>query len=868
MNARWEATTPNNLPAPISAFIGRAREKAALQGMLLANRLVTLTGPGGAGKTRLALEVAAELLPAFPDGVFFVSLATARDPALVLARIAQALGLQENDAQPLRDRLRLYLRDRKVLLLLDNFEQVAAAAPDVAALLRACPQLTILVTSRSVLHVLGETEFPLSPLQLPDLKQLPPLEELARYEAIDLFVQRARALNPSFALDEDNAPVIAEICVRLDGLPLAIELAAARTRALSPRALLARLSHRFELLTGGARDLPEHQRTLRDTIAWSYDLLAPPERTLFRRLSVFAGGFDLEAAERLGHIGEPVDVVNGIVALIDESLLLRVDPPQGEPRYAMLETIREFGLEQLDQTDEAEAIRTAHAQYYLELAERAEPQLKTEAQLVWLARLETEQENFRAALQWSLASPERIETALRLVVALGAFWALRTYLSEGRRWLERVLAQAATQPRTDPAFRRLHAWAAFRAATLAEFQGDLAAGHAWLQMALEEARALGDASLVGYCLVHLAPAAMGRGDLAAARAMLEEALGHHRSVDDRWGMAGALGLLGLALAIDGDIEAGRARAEEGARLARTTGDRWRIATSLFHLYMLMLDRAHERERRALLEECLAYFAEVGDRWGMGKQLFGLAVLARLDGDRKRAAAFRRRAVTMFAELGREPAYQTVGYGPPAVPLLQRYADARLRLAWRQEGLALARAAGAGAAVLDFLEAVAVSAAGVATDAATARLAVQWLGAAESARQQQTAKRNPAWEPTYNAGLAMLRQRLGEAEFAAAFAAGQAMPLTEALDAADAWTPPPLGRSTIAARPSETYPAGLSAREVEVLRLVAAGLTNAQIAEQLTLSPLTVNAHLRAIYNKLGVSSRSAATRFAIEHHLV
>jgi len=456
---------PNNLPAQAALLVGREKEIEAVRGRLLRPdvRLLTLTGPGGTGKTRLALQVAAEVLDDFEHGVFFVALAPISDPGLVVPTMAQTLGLKETAGQPLIETLKDYLRDRALMLVLDNFEQVLAAASRVAELLAAGPQLKVLVTSRAVLRVYGEHEFPVPPLTLPDPQRLPPPERLTQYEAVRLFIERALAVKPDFAVTNDNAPAVAEICRRLDGLPLALELAAARIRLLPPQAMLARLERRLPLLTGGARDLPARQQTLRNAIAWGYDLLGPGEQTLFRRLAVFVGGCTLEAAEAVG--GGAVEVLDGIESLVGKSLLRQEEGVGGEPWFAMLETIREFALERLEESGEAEAIRRQHAAHYLELAEQAESALKGSQQMAWLEQLEREHDNLRAALRRSVERGEA-EYGLRLGGALGRFWWMHGYLIEGRAWLTALLAlpgassstaaralalfSAARNPRTGP----------------------------------------------------------------------------------------------------------------------------------------------------------------------------------------------------------------------------------------------------------------------------------------------------------------------------------------------------------------------------------------------------------------------------------
>jgi predicted ATPase len=434
---------PTNLIAPLTRLIGRKQDLAAVRNALLRSeaRLLTLIGPPGIGKTRLSIAVAHDIQAAFADGAYFVALAPLGDPALVLATIAQMLEVRETAGQPLLETLKRVLHARRLLLLLDNFEHLLDAAPLVVELLEACPGLKALVTSRAALHVRGERLYAVPPLLLPDLTHLPATVRLARNPAIALFVERAQAVMPDFRLTEQNAPAVAAICARLEGLPLALELAATRIKLLSPETLLARLEQRLSLLTDGARDLPPRHRTLRAAIEWSYELLDVGVQTLFCRLGVFVGGCTLDAATAVSNTTNDVlvDVTGGIASLLDKSLLQQVEGMDGEARFTMLETIREYALERLEQSGEAEAVRQRHAEYCLALAEIAEPHLQQHDQLSWLDRLEREHDNLRAALRWVLDG-DAGEIGLRLAAALAEFWFIRSYRSEARGWFEAVLA--------------------------------------------------------------------------------------------------------------------------------------------------------------------------------------------------------------------------------------------------------------------------------------------------------------------------------------------------------------------------------------------------------------------------------------------
>ena len=629
---------PNNLPLQPTPFLGRERELAAV-GTLLRTpsmRLLTVTGPGGTGKTRLALQAAADALDHFADGVWFVNLAPIGDPALVVSTIAQVLGVQEHGQQPLGDLLTHYLRDKALLLLLDNFEQVTAAAPAVADLLGVAPRLRVLVTSRAPLHLRGEHEYSVPPFAVPDPQHLPALATLTQYDAVRLFVERAQEVRADFAVTNANAPAVAEICVRLDGLPLAIELAAARVRLFPPQALLARLGSRLKLLTGGARDLPARQQTLRGAIDWSYSLLQPDEQVLFARLAVFVGGRTFEAIEAVCNPEGMLDVLAGVESLVEKNLLRQEEGPGGEPRFVMLETIHEYARERLELSGEGADLRQRHAEYFCQVAEAAAAEFEGAHQGAALARLATEQDNLRAALMWALERREG-ETSLRLASALGYFWNASGQLqvSEGRQWLEAALAmtlpaQAAVLA-AGPA-SALRAKALHRATFAAIVQGDYGAARQRVEEALALSRARADTPAIAQSLNILGMLAGAQGDFATAGERHAEALALARELDDPLGLATLLNDVGWHAYLAGDGVRALALLEESLALLRQIGDTttW-IVYTLESLGMILIDHGDHARARALLTEGLHLAEQRGDKYQVRCALDGLAWLAAPEG---------------------------------------------------------------------------------------------------------------------------------------------------------------------------------------------------------------------------------------------
>ena len=644
-------TRPSNLPIPGSAFVGRDKELAAAKELLLRRdvRLVTVTGPGGIGKSRLALEVARDMVEHFPLGVYFVPLAGFSDPSSIAIVIAQTLGVRETGGQPQLDTLKEYLQNSlsaPMLLLIDNFEHMVAAAPMLAELMAAAPHLKLLVTSRAALHVYDEHEFPVPPLAVPDVKPLPPLEVLLQYSAISLFIQRAAAVKPDFKLNEDNAAAVAEICSRLDGLPLAIELAAARTKLLSPSAMRTRLASRLQLLTGGARDLPARQQTLRQAIDWSYDLLSAPEQKLFRRLSVFVGGCTLEAVESVCDTKQDLelDVLDGMASMVDKSLVRQIEQADGEPRFVMLETIREYGLGKMAESGEEMQTRRAHAAYCLVLAEEGAAEDTGANQTEWLDRFELEHDNFRTALEW-LTETDAAEWGLRLGAALFRFWEMREYLAEGRDHLGKVLKLGGAAAPTNARLRAL-----FAAGVLAGEQGDYVVADVLLKESLEIGRLLEDKRIIAVSLNALAVTARDRGDLAASRVLFEESLALWRELHDALAVARALSNLANVVKLGEDYTHALSLYEECLSIFRELGARTGVAWALNHQGDVARDQSDSEAARSLYEQSLATFRELNDRWGIAGSLADLGNLAREQGDYRAADLLYRESIGVFQAL--------------------------------------------------------------------------------------------------------------------------------------------------------------------------------------------------------------------------
>jgi predicted ATPase/DNA-binding CsgD family transcriptional regulator len=845
---------PNNLPLQLTSFIGREPQIAEVKRLLGTSRLLTLTGAGGSGKTRLALQVASQVVDEYPDGVHFVGLAPVTDLALVVPTVARILGVQELAGQPLIETLKAYLQGKELLLLLDNFEQVVGAAPAVVDLLLAAPDLKVMVTSREPLHLQGEQQYYVPALELPEPNQQVPIEVLSEKEAVILFVERARSVRPDFELTDENAFSVAQICVRVDGLPLAIELAAARIRILSPQEILSRLDSRLKLLTGGATNLPHRHQTLRNAIDWSYDLLGGSEQQLLRCMSVFQGGRSLEALEAVcrfdGHDGRDgrdghddtlqMDLLDGVQSLIDKSMLRPRAGSDGEMRYWLSVTIHEYAREKLEESGEPPALQKEHALYFMRLAEEAEPHLTGKKQQEWLDRLEDEYNNLRAALAWAWeqahagsrrgseeSSQEAAEIGLRIGGAIWRFWAVRGLPTEGREQLERALSVPEEVLQACSAGSRANALN--RAGYLAERQGDYSSARSLIQAALVLGREAGDKQSMSVSLNTLGIVAKEQGDYTGARALYEESLALRRELGDKWGITASLNNLGSVAYEQGDYTGARVLIEESLALRRELGDKSGIVLVLGSLANVAYGQGDYTGAHVLIEESLALHREIGNKSGIEPCLDLLGVMAYEKGDYAGARTLYEECLALGRELGDKNniAVSLAGLGGVAVGVGQVERGARL------------------------------------------------LGVVEGLLGSMGAVLGREHLLPYERAVAAARSLLGEEAFERAWQQGRGMSMEQAIVYAIQDVPEAKPQTSIrvqaareaAAKLKQSYPNELSRREAEVLRLLAESLTNKQMAERLFLSRNTVRAHLYSIYSKIDVPNRGAAIRFANEHGL-
>ncbi|HEV7129154.1 MAG TPA: tetratricopeptide repeat protein [Ktedonobacterales bacterium] len=762
------------LPAYLTRLIGREHDEAMVAHLLRRPdvRLLTLIGPAGIGKTRLAVQVAGSSAAEFRDGVHFVDLAAVRDPNTVLTMIAQTLGVHDPGSPLAADQLSASLRGKQVLFTLDNFEQVVAAAPQIAELLAAHPEVKALVTSRAALRVRGEQEYAVPPLELPDPRHILTSEgDLTRYAAIALLLQRVRAIKPAFEVTAATAPIMAHICRRLDGLPLAIELAAPLLKLLSPTALLARLEHQLSVLSGGALDLPARQRTMEHTIAWSYDLLDQEEQALFRQLGVFVGGWTLGAAEAVCSPASASRVLDGMARLIDKSLVRQIGEAAAEPRFGMLEAIREYAVQQLDASAEAAAPRRSHAAYYMALAELAAPQLTGPDQDAWLDRLAGEYDNIQAAIGWALASGE-VLLGLRLAGPLLRFWYVRGHLSEGRMWLEQLLARAASIPA--PELEGPRARALYTAGVLAAEQSDYRRASELAAASGALYQHLGDARWTAAALVLGGNVAKFQADYARAAQLFEDALAEFKRLGDDQFTAVALNNLGAVLIEQGDYLRATALYEESLALKRRVGDRHAIGVALQNLGDLAHRQQHHARAALLYAECLVIRREQADTGSIAQLLSNMGAVAIAQGDYAHARALLDESATLCRETGLQWALAHVSKNLGDLAR-DEGAYAHARSSYR-EGAALFHAANNTQGLADCLD----GCASIYRREGRASQAIQLYSAAALLRERTTAPLPATGREDGDRDLAALRAALPAAEFAAAWEAGRATPLARLL----------------------------------------------------------------------------------------
>jgi non-specific serine/threonine protein kinase len=905
--------TPNNLPEQLTTFVGRERELGEVARLLDTKRLLTLTGAGGCGKSRLALEYARRVSDEYQDGVWLVELAALSDPALLPQAVASVLGLREEQDVPLETTLAKKLRPLHLLLILDNCEHLVSACADLAArLLSSTPALKILATSRQALGIMGEVDWKVPSLTTPDASlkwDSSSLGKLAGYEAVQLFIDRARLKSQNFAITGESAQAVAQICSRLDGIPLAIELAAARMKVLSAGQIVARLDERLKLLSDRSASSIPRRQTLRAAIDWGYDLLAETERALLRRLSVFSGGCSLEAVEAVcDSTIDEYDIIDLISHLVDKSLVI-AEERDGEVRYRLLETIRQYASEKLQASGEAADLQARHCRWYLRLAQESKLALLSEVQPMWLAHLEAEHDNLRAALLYCRENEVATEEGLQLAGALSWFWYFRGYVSEARGWLESMLARpgAADYPAA-------YAQAIGAAGVMAYLQSDYPSAHDWLEESAALALQTGDRDIRAFALAFLGRVAFHE-DNPDAHLYIEESLAIFRETGNNWGLALALDFLGNVIQQGSRQEEIAGLHNESLELFRQMGNRWGVALELSTFGRLAMEQGDLTAARRQLEEALAIQRSIGDKWSVAWLLNKLGDLAQYVDNYDEASTYYEDSLALFRTLGDAAGTASALHMLGVVRLHNaKYDEARDLLKEslilydrlvdvHAQALALARLATVAIEQGDSEEARTVSAQGlkiallsedpaylstclavharIADHTGRPERAAALLSAADALQRSSSGRSRgnpwfPQGEQEYRSRLSEeIKAQLGEAAFADSWRKGQeiaaASPERIVSALADFDMPFDMAADArVSTKPRGIHddPDELTDRELDVLRLVAEGYTDAQLAEQLVISIRTVQAHLRSIYSKLRVTTRTGATRHALDNHLI
>ncbi|MDQ6673486.1 MAG: tetratricopeptide repeat protein [Chloroflexota bacterium] len=864
-----DRVTTTCLPAQPTPLIGRATEIAAVRQLVQRDdvRLVTITGTAGIGKTRLAVAAASELHACFPDGTLFVDLSSISDPTRVLVAIAQSLGLLEVTPLSAAERLRDVMADHARLLVLDNFEQVLPAATDLAGLLGETNHLKLLVTSRTPLHVRWEHVFETPPLELPDLNELrsADLTALGHIPAVALFMERADAAGSTMQLSTANAHAVAELCVRLDGLPLALELAATQTRHISLETLVARMDHRLDLLAVGAVDQPERQRTLRDAIGWSYALLSVAQQAVFRRLGVFVGGISLEAARAVvASDGDPADMLPSLVALADKHLLQRdlSSRPDGEPSFRMLATIREYAREQLHKAGELLRFEYQYATHWRDVAEQAQAQLRGPTQVDWLNRLDRERINLEAALTWSDRNDE-IELGVRLAAALSWFWYLRGGDRSGARaWLERFASRSASLVST--AVARANALSA--AGLIAQYQLDLPAALVLQDAALRLGQELHSSQVTAMALGRLAHLSLFRTELPKGDNLASTSYEQYRELNDRWGMAFALGTRGLIARSQGRTEDATGYLQQSLKLFREEGDRWGIAHVMLGLGQLALHRGNAAEAAQCWEERLRLSREIDNQTGVAHTLDLLATLARQSDDYERARRGFEEALVIKRKIGDRQATAWALQGVGELALMR--GELRVAYAHLRESLLLRRDIAEQPGLVPSLAAFARLAARLGRPARAVRLAAAAAALRKAvgptlAVQHYSVGVLPAEAAPLLPEVERVQRRLGPAQRARAWDEGSAMPLDQAISEA-------LGLETELPGPGQRrdpLQSELTRRERQLAALLARGCSNREVAAALVITEGSAHVQVVRLLNKLGLHSRAQVAAWAVTQNL-